>query len=155
MISNCGAGEDPWEALGQQGDQTSWSERKSTLDIHWKDWCWSSNTLDTRCKELTHCKRPRCWERLDDRRGDGWMASRIQWIWTWANSGNGEGLGSLECYNPWGCEESDTTWHLNYHSMVHSGLAVITELPSFLEIIGENLFPFPLELQRSLVFLAY
>ena len=32
------------------------------LNIHWKDWCWSrsSNTLATRCKELTHWKRPWC-----------------------------------------------------------------------------------------------
>ena len=31
----------------------------------WKDWCWSwnSNTLVTWCKELTHLKRPWCWER--------------------------------------------------------------------------------------------
>ena len=27
------------ESFGQQGDQTSQSERKSTLHIHWKDWC--------------------------------------------------------------------------------------------------------------------
>ena len=26
--------------------------------FHWKDWCWSSNTLATWCKELTHCKTP-------------------------------------------------------------------------------------------------
>jgi len=31
---------------------------------HWKDWCWSSNTLATWCEELTHWKRPWCWERL-------------------------------------------------------------------------------------------
>ena len=33
---------------------------KSTLNIYWKDWCWSwcSNTLATWCKELTHWKRP-------------------------------------------------------------------------------------------------
>ena len=37
-------------------------------------------------------KRPRCWERLkakgeESGRGwDGWIASLIQWIWTWANS---------------------------------------------------------------------
>ena len=53
MLSNCGAGEDSWESLGQQGDQTSQSYRKSTLNIHWKDWCWSSNTLATWCEELT------------------------------------------------------------------------------------------------------
>ena len=34
--------------------------------IHCKYWCWSwsSNTLATICKELTHQKRPWCWERL-------------------------------------------------------------------------------------------
>ena len=37
--SNCGAGEDPWESLGQQGDQNSQSQRISTLNIHWKFWC--------------------------------------------------------------------------------------------------------------------
>ena len=44
--------------LGLQGDPTSPSERKSVLNIHWKDWCWSwsSNTLVTWCEELTHEK---------------------------------------------------------------------------------------------------
>ena len=66
-----------------------------------KDWYWSwnSNTLATWCKELTHLKIPWCWERLmaggegDDRGGDGWMASPIQWTWTWANSGKWWGRG--------------------------------------------------------------
>ena len=47
-----------------------------------KDWCWSwsSNTLATWCKELTHWKRHWCWERLKvgeryNRAWDGWMAS--------------------------------------------------------------------------------
>ena len=61
-----------------------------------KDWCWSwnSNTLATWCKELTHLKRPWCWERLraggegDDRGWDGWMASLTQWTWVWVNSGS-------------------------------------------------------------------
>ena len=44
-------------------------------------WSWSSNTLATWCKELTHWKRPWCWERLkagregNERGWDGWMAS--------------------------------------------------------------------------------
>ena len=66
-----------------------------------KDWCWSwkSNTLATWCEELTHLKRPWCWERLksggegDNRIWDGWMASPIQWTWTWANSGEWWGRG--------------------------------------------------------------
>ena len=54
------------ESLGLQGNQTSQSYRKPVLNIHWNDWCWSwnSNTLATWCEELTHWKRPWCWERL-------------------------------------------------------------------------------------------
>ena len=70
--------------------------KKSVLNIHWKDWYWSwiSNTLATWCKELTHWKRPWCWERMkvkgkgDDRGWDGWMASPIQWMWVWESSGS-------------------------------------------------------------------
>ena len=36
-----GAGEDSWESLGQEGDQSNQSQRKSTLNIHWKDRCWA------------------------------------------------------------------------------------------------------------------
>ena len=32
------------ESLGLQGDPTSQSKRKSVLNIHWKDWCWSWNS---------------------------------------------------------------------------------------------------------------
>ena len=41
MLLNCGAGEESQGSFGQHGDQTSQSERKTTLNIHWKDWCWS------------------------------------------------------------------------------------------------------------------
>ena len=44
MLLNCGFGEDSWESLGLQGDLISWSWRKSILNIHWKDWCWSWNS---------------------------------------------------------------------------------------------------------------
>ena len=43
MLLNCGVREDSWESLGLQGDPTSPSWRKSVLNIHWKDWCWSWN----------------------------------------------------------------------------------------------------------------
>ena len=60
-------------------DQTSPSERKSTLNIHWKDWCWSwsSNTLATWCKELTYWKRPWCWERLE---AGGEGDNKMRWL---------------------------------------------------------------------------
>ena len=57
-------------------------------------WSWNSSTLANWCKELTHWKRPRCWERLkaggegDDRGWDGWMASLTQWTWVWASFGS-------------------------------------------------------------------
>ena len=96
MLLNCGIGEDYWEYLELQGDPTSPSWRKSVLNFHWKDWCWSlnSNTLAMWCKELTHLKRPWCWERLkaggegDDRGWDGWMASLTHRTWVWVNSGS-------------------------------------------------------------------
>ena len=53
---------------------------------------WSSNTLATWCEQPTHWKRCWWWERLKaegeegDKGWDGWMASPIQWTWTWANS---------------------------------------------------------------------
>ena len=82
----------PWTA----GDPTSPFWKRSVLGVHWKDWCWSwnSNTLATRCQELTHLKRPWCWERLkaggegDSRGWDSWMASPTQWTWVWVNSGS-------------------------------------------------------------------
>ena len=43
-------------------------------------------------KELTHLKRPWCWERLkargegDERGWDGWMTSPTQRTWVWVNS---------------------------------------------------------------------
>ena len=89
----CGTGEDSWESHGQKRDQTSQSYRKSTLNIHWKDWCWSSSTLAIWYKELTHWKRPWCGERLkiggegDHRKWDGWMASLTQRTRVWAGSG--------------------------------------------------------------------
>ena len=89
-------GEDSWEPLGLQGDPTSPSWRRSVLGVHWKDWCWSwnSNTLATSWEELTHWKRPWCWEGLgaggegDDRGWDGWMASPTWWKWVWVISGS-------------------------------------------------------------------
>ena len=68
-----------------------WTTRRSNQSIlkgiipkySLKDWCWnwSFNTLATWCKELTHWKRPWCWERLkvggegDNRGWDVWMVS--------------------------------------------------------------------------------
>ena len=96
MLLNCGVGEDPWESLWQKGDPTSPPYRKSVLNGHWKNWCWSWNSsiLATWCHELPHWERPWCSERLKvggEGHGigwDGWMASPTQWTWVWVNSGS-------------------------------------------------------------------
>ena len=64
------------------------------------------HTLATWCKELTHWKRPRCWERLkaegDNRGQDGRTASLTQWTHVWVSSRRCEGQWSLVCCSPWG-----------------------------------------------------
>ena len=53
-----------------------------------------AETLATWWEELTHWKRPWCWERLraggerDSRGWDGWVASLTQLTWVWARSGS-------------------------------------------------------------------
>ena len=69
----------------------------------------------TSCEELTHWKRPWCWEGLGaggqgaDRRWDGWMASPTWWVRVWVNSGV-----YYNPYSPWGCKESDMTEQMNW-----------------------------------------
>ena len=98
-----------------------WTARRSILDVHWKDWCWSwnSNTLATWCEELTHWKRPWCWERLrvggagDDLGWDSWMASLTWWtgvlvdsdIWWWTGRpGVLQFMGSQRVGHNWATE---------------------------------------------------
>ena len=71
--------------VNPKGNQ-SWIERTDTN--------LSSKTLATWCQELSHWKRPWCWERLkaggegDDRGWEDWMASPTRWTWVWASSGS-------------------------------------------------------------------
>ena len=98
-----------------KGDQ-SWT---------WKDWCWSwnANTLATFWEELTHWKRPRCWERLkaegegDDRGWDSWMASPTRRTWVWVGSrswwwtgkpGMLQSMGSRRVGHNWATELTDS-----------------------------------------------
>ena len=120
MPSNCGAGKDSWESLGLQ-DQTSKSWKKSTLAIHWNDWCWSwsSNTLAPWCKEPTHWKDPDAGkDRGQEEKGMteeemvGWHHQLNRQEFEQA-LGVGDRQGSLMCCSPWGCKESDMTEWLN------------------------------------------
>ena len=95
MLLNCGVGEDlrvPWTA--RRSNQSILKEISPECSSERRCWSWNSSTLATSCEELTHWKRPWCWERLgaggegDYRGWDGWMTSPTQWTWVWVNSGS-------------------------------------------------------------------
>ena len=101
-------------------DQTSQSYRKSTLNILYRDWSWSTSTLTIWWEEPTHWKRPWCWQRLkaggegDDRAWDSWKASLTQWIGIWARS--------LVCCSLWGHRvrrdwATELNWWILYWAM--------------------------------------
>ena len=82
----------PWTA--RRSNQSILKEISPGCSLEGHYWSWDSNTLATWCEELTHWKRPFCWEGLgaggewDDRGWDGWMASPTRWTWVWVNSGS-------------------------------------------------------------------
>ena len=83
---------DPWTA--RRSNQSILKEISPYYSLEELRLKLNSNILTTSCEELTHWKRPWCWERLkaggegDDRGWDGWMASLTQWTWVWASSGS-------------------------------------------------------------------
>ena len=95
MLLNSGVGEDSWESLGLQGypkgvypkesNQSILKEISPGCSLEGLMLKLKLQYLATWWKELTHLKRPWCWERLraggegDDRWWDGWMASPTQW----------------------------------------------------------------------------
>ena len=81
--------------------------------------------------ELTHWKRPWCWEGLgaggegDDRGWDGWMASPTQWTWVWVvfrswrwtgRPGMLQFMESQRVRHDWATELNWTELILNYDS---------------------------------------
>ena len=82
----------PWTA--RRSNQSILKELNPACSLEGWCWSWNSNTLATSCEELTHWKRPWCWEGLRSRgegnnRGwDGWMSSPTRWTWAWVNSGS-------------------------------------------------------------------
>ena len=79
------------------------------------------NTLATWCEELTHWKRPWCWERSkvggegDNRAWDSWMASPTRWTWIWASSGSWQCTGKPGVLQSMGCRvRHDWATELNW-----------------------------------------
>ena len=131
MLLNCDVGEDSWESFGLQGYPTIPSSRKSVLNIHWKDWCWSPNstTLATWC-ELTHWKRLWSWERLkaggegDNRGWDSWMASLTRWTWVWASSRSWWWTEKPDVLQSMGSQRAGHDWVIELKSDITNGREV-------------------------------
>ena len=91
MLLNCGVGEDSWESLGLQGDQTSLIkeinpeyslEADAEVPVLWppdsKSWLIGKDP-----------DAEQDWRRRRGNRGwDDWMASQTQWTWVGASSGS-------------------------------------------------------------------
>ena len=102
--------------------------------------------IATWCEELTHWKRPWCWERLraggegDDRGWDGWMASPTQWTWVWVDSGSWwltgmhgmlQFMGSQRVGHNWATEMN---WELHIHTPASETFTACAEKHILLEL---------------------
>ena len=120
MFSNYGAGEDSWESLGQQGDQTSQSilrEINSEYSLeglklklqYFGHLMWTDGSL----KKIPNAGKD--WGQkgkvsVDEMAGWHHQCNGHEFGQT---LGDGEGQGGLVCCSPWGRKESDTTGRLN------------------------------------------
>ena len=72
--------------------------------------------LATWYEELTHWKRPWCWERLkagrvgDDREWDGWMVLPTQWTWFWVSSRSWWWTGKPSMLRSMACQRKGHNW---------------------------------------------
>ena len=93
MLLNCGVGEDSWVPwTARTSNQSILKEISPRCSLEGLMLKLKLQYFATSGEELTHWKRPRCWEGLgagregDDRGWDGWMASLTRWAWVWVNS---------------------------------------------------------------------
>ena len=131
MLLNCGAGEDSLESLGQQGDQTSLLQRKSTLNIYWSTEAeaevpilWLSDV-----KSRLTGKDPDAGKDWGQEEEGVTEDEMIRWHHRLnqhefeQTQGDGEGWGNLACCSPWDCKEADTIKWLSNNTTVVSRTA--------------------------------
>ena len=123
MLLNCGAGEDSLESLGQQGNQTSLLQRKSTLNIYWSTEAeaevpvlWLSDV-----KSRLTGKDPDAGKDWGQEEKGVTEDEMIRWHHRLnghefeQTRGDGEGWGNLACCSPRDCKEADTIkWLSNW-----------------------------------------
>ena len=115
-----------------------------------------AETLATWCKDLTHLKKPRCWERLkaggegDDRGWAGWMTSLTQRTWVWVNSRSWWWTGRSGVLQSMGSQRARHDWatELNWFPLYPHLFAVkwCNQMPwsSFLNVVLSWQFHAPL-----------
>ena len=109
----------------------SWTARRSNQsvlkEISPEDWILEGlrlklklQYLATCCEEVTHWKRPWCWERLKaggeggDRGWDGQMASPTRWTLVWATSGSWWWTGEPGVLQSMGLQRARHDWVTGY-----------------------------------------
>ena len=117
MLLNCGVGENSWVPwTARRSNQSILKEINPEYSLEGLMWSWSSRILATWCKQLTHWKSLWCWERLrtEEEEGmggwDGWMASPMQWIWTWENFRRWWGTGRPAMLQSMGSQRVGHNW---------------------------------------------
>ena len=121
--------EKTWESLELQGDPSTLKEIRTEYSLEGWCWSWNSSILATCCKEMTHLKRPSCWDRLkageegDDRGWVCWMAYLTQWTFlrklqelvmdsqAWCATVHGVTMSQTQLNN-W--TELKMDWHLSF-----------------------------------------
>ena len=140
------------------------------LNIHWKDWCRSSSTLATWCKEPTHWERPWCWERLKageeggDRGWDDLMASLTQQTRIWTSFGRWWRTGKPGVLQSMGLQRAMTQWWNNNNKRLLGDSdkcwnlkttkcpCGIWNISTYSKILGEMLYvAFPFKMTRCTV----
>ena len=122
MLLNCGVGEDSWESLGLQGDQTSILKEISP-NIHWTAWCWTETPIlwPPDVKNSLIGKDPSAgkgWKQEEKEMTEDEMVGCHHWVNGHGQAlGVGDGKGKPDMLQSWGHKKSDMTERLNWNDV--------------------------------------